>query len=111
VIYSDGVQVHGFEKSKHPLVTDSEIMTTAAAIYNKTVVRRIRIRSIGLSFEDLIPLGYQPDLFEPVTEAKNLRLQEAVDGIQNRYGIGKITRAVNKYQIVHNKYQRLEKKH
>ena len=52
----------------------------------------LRIRSIGISFEDLIPLGYQPDLFEPETETADRKLQEAVDKIQNRYGAGKITR-------------------
>ena len=92
VVYADGMRVEGREKSKRLLVTDSEIMTIAYAVYKKTVNRRIRIRSIGLSFEDLIPLGYQPDLFEP--ETKNLKLQEAVDNIQNRYGAGKVTRGL-----------------
>jgi len=94
VIYADGMRVEGCEKSKRLLVTDKEIMTIAYAVYKKTVNRRIRIRSIGLSFEDLIPLGYQPDLFEPETEIKNRKLQEAVDEIQNRYGTGKVTRGL-----------------
>jgi DNA polymerase-4 len=94
VLYSDGVKITGYEKTKRPLVTDSEIMTAAAAVYKKTVDRRIRLRSIGLSFEDLIPLGYQPDLFEIETESANRKLQEAVDKIQNRYGAGKITRGL-----------------
>jgi DNA polymerase-4 len=94
VLYSDGVKITGYEKTKRPLVTDSEIMTAAASVYKKTVDRRIRLRSIGLSFEDLIPLGYQPDLFEIETESANRKLQEAVDKIQNRYGAGKITRGL-----------------
>ena len=92
VIYADGVRVEGKEQVKRPLVTDSEIMTAAYKVYKKTVDRRIRIRSIGISFEDLVPLGFQPDLFEPETETANRKLQEAVDKIQNRYGAGKITR-------------------
>jgi len=92
--YSDGVKVQGMEKSKHPLVTGCEIMKTAAAIYKKTLNRRIRLRSIGLSFEELVPLSYQPDLFEPETEITNKKLQEAVDKIQNRFGMGKVTRGI-----------------
>ena len=90
VIYSDGVETYGLEKTKKPLVTDSEIMSVACSIYRKTVKRRIRIRSIGLGLEDLSPLGYQPDLFEAANTEK---LQEAVDKIRNRYGPGTIMRA------------------
>jgi len=94
VVYADGVRVEGKEQLKRPLVTDSEIMTAAYKIYKKTVDRRIRIRSIGISFEDLTSLEFQPDLFEPETETSNRKLQEAVDKIQNRYGAGKITRGL-----------------
>jgi DNA polymerase-4 len=94
VIYSDGIEVQSTVKTKRLLVTDSEIMATAYGLYQKTVNRRIRIRSIGLSFEDLAHLCYQPDLFEPEKEIKNRHLQEAVDKIQNRYGTGKITRGI-----------------
>jgi DNA polymerase-4 len=69
-------------------------MATAYRVYRKTIQRRIRIRSIGLAFEDLVPLGYQPDLFEPETETANRKLQEAVDKIQNRYGVAKISRGL-----------------
>jgi len=104
-IYSDGVEVQGLEKPKRPLVTDSEIMGAVYGIYKKTVKRRIRMRSICLGFEDLTPLGYQPDLFEPETEIKEYKLQEAIDKIQNRYGVGKISRGIAGYQTVNNKYQ------
>jgi DNA polymerase-4 len=92
VKYSDGIEVQGLAKTKKLLVTDSEIATTAFNLYQKTVNRRIRIRSIGLCFEDLDHLWYQPDLFEPETEIKNRHLQEAVDKIQNRYGAGAVVR-------------------
>ena len=71
---------------------DKEIISLANSLYEKTAKRRIRIRSVGLSFEDLTPLGYQPDLFEP--ETKNQKLQKAVDQIQNRYGAGTVTRGI-----------------
>ena len=94
VVYSDGIRAEGFEKTKRLLVMHREIVSAAFAVYQRTVNRRIRIRSVGLSFEDLVPLGYQPDLFEPETETKNRKLQEAVDKIQNRYGAGKIARGL-----------------
>ena len=94
VMYSDGVKVQGRETAKRLLVTDSDIMTAAYGLYKKTVNRRIRVRTIGLCFEDLIPLGYQPDLFEVETETKKRKLQEAVDRIQNRYGVEKITKGM-----------------
>jgi hypothetical protein len=50
--------------------------------------------SAGLSLEGLIPLGYEPDLFEPETETANRKLQEAVNKIQNRYGASKISRGL-----------------
>jgi hypothetical protein len=42
----------------------------------------------------LVHLGFQPDLFEPETENKNRKLQEAIDKIQNRYGTEKIARGL-----------------
>jgi len=69
-------------------------LTTANAVYKRMVNRRIRIRSIGICFEGLVHLEYQPDLFEPETETKYRKLQEAVDRIQNRYGAGKITKGL-----------------
>ena len=106
VIYADGVRAQGREQLKRPLITDGEITSAAYKVFKKTVSRRIRIRSIGISFEDLVPLGFQPDLFEPETETANRKLQEAVDKIQNKYGEGKITRGIilnNKLQITNNK--------
>ena len=94
LVYSDGVEAHGFEKTKRLLVTDNEIKLTAYNVYKKIANRRIRIRSIKLVFDELTPLGYQPDLFEPETEIKERHLQEALDKIQNRFGAGKITRGI-----------------
>ena len=94
VVYADGVRAEGQEKLKRCCVLDREIAETAERIYRKTAFRRLRIRSIGLSLEGLIPLGYEPDLFEPETDTKSRKLQEAVDKIQNRYGTGKITKGL-----------------
>ena len=94
VVYSDGIEVQGFQKSKRLLVTDREIIAAAHDVYKKTVNRRIRIRSVSLCLEDFMPLGYQPDLFEAEPDIKSRFLQEAVDKIQNRYGTGKIMRGI-----------------
>ncbi|MDR0472380.1 MAG: DNA polymerase [Treponema sp.] len=91
-VYADGVRTEGREKLRRPCVLDSDIASIAEKIFNKAAVRRIRIRSLGLCLEGLTPLGYEPDLFELETETANRKLQEAIDKIQNRYGVSKISR-------------------
>jgi len=93
-VYSDGVAVSGIEKGKRLFVLDDEILAAAGRVYKKTVTRRIMVRSICLSLEGLMPLGYEPDLFVIENDVKNRRLQEAVDKIQNRYGAGAVMRGV-----------------
>ena len=90
--YSDGLNEFGVFKSEKLLISDREIMSASWELYQKTVKRRIRIRSIGICLDDLTPLGFEPDLFEAETDAKNRKLQEAVDSIQKRYGAGTVTR-------------------
>ena len=94
VIYGDGVEVMGIEKGKQLLVLDKDLLAAAQRVYNKAVIRRIRIRSICLSFEDLTPLWYQPDLFEMPGETKEIQLQQAIDLIQSRYGAGAVTKGM-----------------
>jgi DNA polymerase-4 len=93
-VYGDGVQTKGSEKTKRLLVLDGDIIAAAERLYQKTIIRRIRIRSLYLSLGDLSPLGYEPDLFEPETDNKKRRLQETVDRIQGRYGAGTVMRGV-----------------
>ncbi|MCL2759919.1 MAG: DNA polymerase [Treponema sp.] len=94
VFYADGMEEQISEKKKHLLILDKDIITAAVNLYLKTVTRRIRIRSICLSLENFSPLGFEPDLFEPETEIKSRRLQEAVDVIQCRFGAGKVKRGI-----------------
>jgi DNA polymerase-4 len=93
-IYSDGTAAGGIEKRKRLFVLDSEILAAAERVYKKTVTRRIRVRSICLSLEGLLPLGYEPDLFEIENDVRNHQLQEAIDRIQGRYGAGAVMRGV-----------------
>jgi len=99
ISYADGMIVEGQEKSQRTadtrsFVLDREITAAAYKILKKIAFRRIRIRSLGLSLEGFVPLGYAPELFELETETKDRHLQEAVDKIQHRYGMGKITRGL-----------------
>jgi len=94
VFYADGIEESSLEKKKRLLVLDKDITKAAVSLYQKTVTRRIRVRSINLSLENLFPLGYEADLFEPESETKSRKLQEAVDKIQRRYGTGKVTRGL-----------------
>ena len=94
VVYADGMRAEGHEKLKRPCVLDKDIAAIAEKIFNKAAVRRIRIRSLGLCLAGLTSLGYEPDLFEPETETANRKLQEAVDKIQNRYGLEKLSRGL-----------------
>jgi len=105
VVYNDGVRAEGKESFKRPCVLDRDIAAAAERIFRREAVRRLRIRSMGLSLEGLVPLGYVPDLFEvqveagdpasPLAqEAKNRRLQEALDRIQTRHGMGAVMRGM-----------------
>jgi DNA polymerase-4 len=93
-VYGDGILARGSEKSKRLLVLAGDIIAAAKRLYQKTITRRITVRSIYLSLEDLSPLGYEPDLFEPESDTKKQRLQEALDRIQGRYGTGSVMRGI-----------------
>jgi DNA polymerase-4 len=99
VVYADGVKAEGREKgggasSPRPFVFDRDIAAAGVRVFRKTAVRRIRVRSVGMALEGLLPLGYTADLFEPEGETKNRKLQEAVDAIQTRYGAGVLSRGL-----------------
>jgi DNA polymerase-4 len=91
VIYADGVRANGEEKGKRLYITDKEIGEAAKRIYVKIAGRRLRVRSITLTLNDLRPLGWEPDLFVPEEDDKQKRLQEAADKIRNKYGFSLLT--------------------
>jgi DNA polymerase-4 len=91
VVYADGVNAEGKEKMNRPFFLDRDITEIAKKLYHKTVLRRIRIRSVVLSLEVFVPMRCEPELFEPET---NRNLQSAVDSIQERYGAGTVTRGI-----------------
>ena len=94
VLYADGIKTEGKEKLRFSCILDRDITSAAQRIYQKTVVRRIRIRAVSLSLQGFTPLCFEPDLFVPEFEISNRKLQEAADKIKNRYGAGKIIRGI-----------------
>jgi len=115
----DGVEASETAKGRHLFVLDSELFPLAVRLFKKAAIRRIRIRSVRLSLSDLRPLAWEPDLFEPglfgpcfagmaaaadnantsamfpqANTSKKLRLQEAVDLVQTRYGAGAVSRGI-----------------
>ena len=101
-VYSDGIVAKGIEKGKQLFILDNEIMAAAERLYKKTVTRRIRIRSICLSLEDLASLGFESNLFDIEKDKKSWRLQEAVDFIQGRYGAEAVMRGIVLAASAHN---------
>ena len=94
VVYSDGVKAYGNEKRESLFILDSDIFQAAFRLFQKTAIRRIRVSSLSLSLEDLSPLAFQPDLFEPDNCCKTRRFQETLDAIQTRFGSGAVTRGI-----------------
>ena len=94
-LYSDGVEAEAAEKPKEALVLDRDIFHLTEKLYKKAVDRRIRIRSLYISFEDLSPLEYQPDLFEIETNLKENKLQLSLDSIHGRYGQNALKRGLS----------------
>jgi DNA polymerase IV len=94
LVYSDGVALSGRERSKRLLVLEKDILAAAERVYRKSAERRVRISSIRISLEDLAPLGYEADLFSFEDEAKEWRLQRAVDLIHDRYGNRAVMRGI-----------------
>jgi DNA polymerase-4 len=99
VVYSDGIRAAGRERGGGARVPrlyelDRDIAAAGERIYRKTATRRIRVRSVALALEGLVPLGYEPDLFEPEGEAKHRKLQAAADTIKKRYGENAVHRGM-----------------
>jgi DNA polymerase-4 len=82
------------QQGKRLYVPDRDIAAAGVRIYREAAARRIRVRSVGLLLEGLIPLGYEANLFEVEGEDRMRRLQAAVDGIQGRYGVGSVCRGL-----------------
>jgi DNA polymerase-4 len=87
VTYSDGAVCSCSENFKHLILLDREIWKSAFLLYTKAVQRRVRIRSVTLSLESLLPLSFEPELFIPDTECRERQVQNAADNVRVKYGI------------------------
>ncbi len=94
LLYTDGVTRAGVARSREGLVLDQELIRAAEGAYRGAADRRVRLRSLTLVLEDLVPARREPDLFVPDGPTRADRLQSAVDGARLRFGVGSLTRAI-----------------
>jgi DNA polymerase-4 len=85
--YLDGLgeeRVHSFDA---PQCFDLELMTAADRLLQKAWLRRVRLRSLRLACDRLVPLTRQLDLFaEPQQSGEETALQQALDELRERFG-------------------------
>jgi DNA polymerase IV len=93
LLYADGVRSEAQERSREPMVLDSELISVARRVLAKALERRVRIRSMSLLLSGLGPVRREPDLFTPPGENRFERIQKAVDTSRIRFGVSAVTRA------------------
>ncbi len=93
ILYADGVRSEAQERSREPMVLDSELIEVAKRVSSRAFERRVRIRGMSLLLSGLGPVGRELDLFTPHGESRFERIQKAVDTSRIRFGISAITRA------------------
>jgi DNA polymerase-4 len=91
--YADGAWGRAEERSRGPLVLDSELIAAADRAFARAATRRVRLRAIFLELADLAPARREPDLFIPEGPSRLERLQAAADASRARFGAAAITRA------------------
>lgn len=91
--YADGIRTDAQERSRRPLVLDSELSAAADRAFAGAATRRVRLRGLGLSLSDLAPARREPDLFAPDGQGRLERVQAAVDRSRSRWGPAAVTRA------------------
>jgi len=70
---------------------DSILFTTAKFLFSKLYERRMLIRTLGVSFNHLIPGNLQISLFDDTQEMVNLNI--AIDSVKHRFGEKFLVRA------------------
>ncbi len=98
LLYSDGVRSEAQQRSREPLLLDSDLIEAANRVSAKALERRVRLRGLALVLYGLAPARREPDLFTPEGPDRFERIQSAVDRTRLRFGPTAVTRAT---AIVH----------
>ncbi len=78
---------------------DHILIPLVKRLFQKLYTRRMRIRLIGLRLSHLVPGNYQINLFEDSEE--QIRLYQAMDRINERYGAKTVGRAIGMHTDSH----------
>lgn len=70
---------------------DHTLIPKIVELFDRLYNKRLRIRLVGVRFSDLVPGGYQIDLFEDTSKTTNL--YQAMDALRKRYGSRSVIRA------------------
>ena len=93
IFWADGSSNEGTFRSASPLILDSEIIEGAWSALQCGMKRRVRIRAIVMTLQNLSPAKREPDLFTPAGPSREERLQTAVDATRRRFGMAALTHA------------------
>jgi DNA polymerase-4 len=84
--YTDSERIELHTSFQEPIHLDRDLFAAAAGLLERGLLRRVRVRSLGLSVSKLV-FEYEPlDLFAPSESAKNELLQKTIDKIRGRFG-------------------------
>ncbi len=86
VRYSDYREERGKEKLAPPLQSTGTLQTKAAALFERILTRRTRVRSLHLRLTELTRGPVQLNLFADPKPAHQARLESALDLLRKRFG-------------------------
>ena len=94
VIYSDEKEERGSMKLRHPLFLDDDLCAAGSDLFERTVKRRIRIRTIEIEARRFSRSSGQIGLFDETAERKKqISFNRALDSIRTRFGEGALLKA------------------
>lgn len=93
IFWADGSTSEGTWRSPRVMILDAEITDGTWSALQIALKRRVRIRAMAISLQDLSPAKREPDLFTPAGISREERLQTAVDVTRIRFGMAALTHA------------------
>jgi len=97
IYWVDGVITEEGKKFKTPLFYDYELIKAALLVAEKTLLRRVRLRSLSLTLGELEKHKHQNSLFFLEKEQNKEKLQKAVDLNRSRFGLNSLKYASSLY--------------